>query len=211
MNLDDLLPSNIKQAWDTTSPASDFSPLPAGTYEMQIVSGQLGESRTGKPRYAVKWQVCSGEHAGRFVWQDFWLTQAGLPMAKRDLAKLGISQLNDLQKPLQGGSIFSVEVSIRQRDNGKKYNEVKRFSFLRTEEADPFAPKPEVERALGEEDGFLDPKKRQKSPSKKIALADITPDNLTPEEVRYLNLCDWSAGQTIRDKIQEMREGEGNV
>jgi hypothetical protein len=142
MNLDNLL-----QAWDSTSPATDFTPIPTGTYEAEAI-GQLGESRTGTPRYAVKWKICNGEYEGRFAWQDLWLTPLGLPMAKRDLQKLGIIQREDVFKPLPVGRIYSVEIAVRTRDNGKKYNEVKRFSYLRTE-TDPFAPpeqEPEVKR-----------------------------------------------------------------
>jgi hypothetical protein len=34
-----------------------------------------------------------GEHADRVVWHDVWLSDAALPMAKRDLGKLGITSL----------------------------------------------------------------------------------------------------------------------
>ena len=63
MRLNDLLHNEIKQAWDTT-PEADYQPLPSGQYEMEAVSGELGESRKGKPRYVVKWCVCDGEHSG---------------------------------------------------------------------------------------------------------------------------------------------------
>ncbi|MGB1885124.1 MAG: hypothetical protein ACPHUF_14565, partial [Gammaproteobacteria bacterium] len=40
--------------------------------------------------FKLTFRVLEGEHEGRQFWHDVWLTAAALPMAKHDLAKLGI-------------------------------------------------------------------------------------------------------------------------
>jgi hypothetical protein len=60
-------------------------------------------------------------------------------MTKRELAKLGIERIADLEKPLPSGRIYMLSVVVRVRDNGTSHNEVKRFEFLRVDK-DPFAP-----------------------------------------------------------------------
>ena len=138
-SLNDLLNNDLRTAFDNTTAADDFQPLPNGAYEMEVASIVQAESKTGKPKCVVKWRAIDGEYVGRFVWQDLWLTPAALPMAKRELKKLGITQFADIGKPLPTDRVYRVQVVVRVRDGGANHNEVKRFDYLRTE-VEPFAP-----------------------------------------------------------------------
>lgn len=65
-----------------------------------------------------------------------------MPMAKRDLNKLGITSLLQLEKPLPIGIRCKVQVALRRDDNGTSFNRVRHFEVVGIDqpEADPFAP-----------------------------------------------------------------------
>ncbi|HND55925.1 MAG TPA: DUF669 domain-containing protein [Pirellulaceae bacterium] len=133
----------LRAAWSDTQAADEFEPLPAGTYVARVVSGELFTSRTnGTPGYKLAFKVLEGEHAGRQVWLDVWLTEAALPMAKRDLAKLGVVRLEQLEAPLPRGIRCSVRVALRTADDGTKFNVVRSFEVVGIDppDVDPFAP-----------------------------------------------------------------------
>lgn len=134
----------LKKAWDTTAAADDFNPLPAGTYIARLVSGELTTAKTGTPGYKLTFRVLEGEYAGRQLWCDIWLTPAALPMAKRDLAKLGITTLDQLETPVPPGMRCSVKVTLRKDDDGTERNRVKAFDVIGVDTTDDeaFAPQP---------------------------------------------------------------------
>ncbi len=102
--LTDILGSagvNFRDRWDNTSAADDFATLPAGEYIAKIISGELETSRTNStPGYKLTFSVLEGEFVGRRFWHDVWLSDAALPMAKRDLGKLGVTDPAQLEGPL---------------------------------------------------------------------------------------------------------------
>ncbi len=118
---------SLRSQWATTEAAGDFAPLPAGTYSTRILSGELSKAATGTPGYKLCFRVLEGEHAGRLLWHDIWLTAPALPMAKRDLAKLGVVTLDQLEAPLPPGIRCAVKVTLRQDDAGTQYNRVRSF------------------------------------------------------------------------------------
>ncbi len=134
-------------AWNSTTAAGDFEPLPPGWYVCRVESGELDTSRAGTPGYKLTFSVLEGpdpenSHAGRKLWHDLWLTTPAMPMAKRDLAKLGIDELQQLEKPLPAGIRCKVQVALRKGDDGVEHNRVKRFDVvdIDTPDADPDAP-----------------------------------------------------------------------
>ena len=145
-SLSDILRSadhqTLSQLWNSTKPAEDFTPLPTGTYTCHVVGGEPSNSRTGTPGYKVTFRVLDAEFTGRQVWTDFWLTPAAMPITRRDLGKLGITDPEQLDRPLPRGIRCSVKVVKRTRDDGTEHNEVKGFDVLgiETPERDPFAP-----------------------------------------------------------------------
>jgi hypothetical protein len=130
---------NLERAWQTTKPADDLKPIPPGDYRCRIVRGELCNSKSGTPGYKIVLEVLDGEHAGRLVWHDFWLTEAALPIARRDLGKLGIERAEQLEQPLPEGIIVMAKVVIHRRDDGAESNVVRRFDVVAVE---PPAPDP---------------------------------------------------------------------
>jgi len=134
---------NLSRAWGETKAAEDFAPLPSGEYVARIVGGELFTSKTkGTAGYKLAFRVLEGEHADRQFWHDVWLTPAALPMAKRDLAKLGVTALEQLERPLPPGIRCRVKLALRRDDDGSEYNKVRGFEVIGIDEpeADAFAP-----------------------------------------------------------------------
>lgn len=145
--LSDILANGSKealsQAWDRTIAAADFAPLPAGEYVAYVVSGELFTSKTkATAGYKLSFRVLEGEHAGRLFWDDLWLTPAALPMAKRDLGKLGVTSLDQLERPLPPGIRCKVKLVLRRDDDGTERNRVRSFEVVGIDspEQDAFAP-----------------------------------------------------------------------
>ena len=51
-------------------------------------------------------------------------------MAKRDLAKLGVTALEQLERPLPPGIRCKVKLALRRDDDGTEYNRVKTFEVV---------------------------------------------------------------------------------
>jgi len=135
--------SSLASAWDSTEAAKDFAPLPAGEYIARIIAGESETSRAKQtPGYKLSFKVLEGEHTGRQFWHDIWLTPAAMPMAKRDLGKLGVTSLEQLDQPLPPGIRCKVKLALRREDDGSERNRVVQFEVLSFDkpEVDPFAP-----------------------------------------------------------------------
>ena len=135
----------LSQAWAETTAAKDFAPLPSGEYVCHITNGELETSRTNStPGYKIEFTVLDGEFAKRKVWHDCWLTEAALPQSKRDLGKLGVTSLDQLNQPLPRGIRCKVRVVLRTDDSGAQFNKVRSFEVIGLDvpERDPFAPEP---------------------------------------------------------------------
>lgn len=133
----------LRRVWNHTEAAQDFAPLPNGEYVARIIAGELFTGRTnGTPGYKLAFKVLEGDHAGRQFWHDIWLTPAALPMAKRDLGKLGVKDLEQLERPLPPGIRCKVKLAQRRDDDGSEYNRVRRLDVLGIDEPerDAFAP-----------------------------------------------------------------------
>lgn len=133
----------LSQAWDAVSAAEDFAPLPSGEYIARIMAGELFTSKTkGTVGYKLCFQVLEGEHQGRQFWHDIWLTPAALPMAKRDLGRIGVTSLEQLERPLPPGICCRVKLALRQADDGTAHNRVQTFKVIRVDppNTNPFAP-----------------------------------------------------------------------
>jgi hypothetical protein len=135
---------DLSAQYASTEAAAERELLPPGKYLCRVARGELGKASTGTPRYLLRFEVIEGPHAGRFIYHDVWLTPAALPQAKRDLAKLGVQALSQLESPVPPGIVCEVAVVIRSSDGGDQRNSVRRFDFIRRDEDamdDPdFAP-----------------------------------------------------------------------
>jgi Protein of unknown function (DUF669) len=146
-SLSDILKNGQQQkladAWDSTNAAEDFTPLPSDEYAALIEAGELFTSKTkGTAGYKFTFRVVEGPYAGRRFWHDVWLTEAAVAMAKRDLGKIGVTSLDQLERPLPQGIVCTVKLVLRRDDDGAEFNRVKRFDLLRIDvpQPDPFAP-----------------------------------------------------------------------
>ena len=130
--------ADLARAFDEAEAADDMRPLPAGTYRCRLTSGELTAAKSGTPGYATTFTVADGEHKGRKLWHTVWLTPAAMPLAKRDLLKLGITSLDMLERPLPAGFVCDVKVVVRADDDGMERNHVRSFVVVEVV-ADPTA------------------------------------------------------------------------
>jgi hypothetical protein len=70
-----------------------------------------------------------------------------MPMSKRDLSKLGVTSVDQLDNPLPRGIRCKVRLALRRDDDGREYNRVRSFEVINIDkpERDPFAPAEEKE------------------------------------------------------------------
>lgn len=118
--------------------AGDMLPLPRGTYRCRVTDGEIVTSKSGTPGYQLVFVVDDAEHKGRRLWHTAWLTEAAMPMSKRDLAKLGVTSLDMLDRPLPAGFVCDVKVALRVDDDGVERNRVVSFAVVEVL-ADPTA------------------------------------------------------------------------
>jgi hypothetical protein len=136
----------MAKAWAETAAATDRAPIPAGLYELRVREGVLSESRNkGTPSFKLTLEVLGGEHAGRLVWSDLWLTAKALPMTKRDLSKLGVAlpatwpeALAALRAAKLPALKLRAHVLLKRSDEGAEWNEVRAFEVVGVE-TDPTA------------------------------------------------------------------------
>jgi hypothetical protein len=150
--LSDILLTNsereqLSRLWSNTKPADDLKPIPRGVYRCRIVRGELFRSRKDNLGYKLTLEVAEGEHAGRRLWHDVWLTDDGAKYALRDLGKLGVESQEQLDAPLPEGIIVAANVVLRRGDDGTERNELKHshpFDVIGIEPPapEPFAPSP---------------------------------------------------------------------
>lgn len=135
---------NINDLWKSTAAANDFGPLPPGLYVCRLASGELRQAKTGTPEYVLTFKVLDGEHKGRQVWHSLYLTPAALPMAKRDLGKIGMTSPEQMEQPIPKGIRCRVHVTLRKDDSGAEHNRVRSFDAIGRDpqDVDPFAPLP---------------------------------------------------------------------
>ena len=139
----------IREQWDETEAAADFTPLPAGTYAAHVQCVELFNARTGTPGVKIQFRVAEGEHAGRMLFHDLWLTPPALPQTKRDCLKLGLDSLERLESAtvLPGRIRCKVRAALRTDDSGEQFNRVRGFDVVGVDkpERDPFAPAEDTE------------------------------------------------------------------
>lgn len=132
----------LERSWSVVKAADDLKPIPSGEYRCRLANGELFTAKSGTPGFKLTLEVLDGDHAGRRVWHDVWLSEAALAMAKRDLTKLGIEHPSQLERPLPDGIIVAARVALRRSEDGAEFNRVVRFDVVAVEPPapEPFAP-----------------------------------------------------------------------
>ncbi len=126
--LDNDSRNELARQFKEAEAAGDYEPLPRGEYEVDVVNGEVCVSDRGTPGYTVTFQVNDGEHRGRRIWHTFWLSAAALPYSKRDMAKLGITKLEQCEQPVPPGLFCRVSVVVRMDNRGIQRNNVTRIT-----------------------------------------------------------------------------------
>ena len=81
--------ADLRRQWDATPPAREFVPLPTGIYDAHVHKVELHAAKTGTPGVKIQFRVCAGDHVGRMLFHDCWLTPAALAVNQmRDCEKL---------------------------------------------------------------------------------------------------------------------------
>jgi hypothetical protein len=133
----------LERLWKTTKPAAELRPLPSDDYRCRIVNGELFNAKKGTPGFKLTFEVLDGEHAGRRVWWDTWLSsEAAVAISLRELAKIGVTELTQLDSPPPDGIIVVAKVRLRRTEEETEYNSVVRFDVVAIEPQapEPFAP-----------------------------------------------------------------------
>lgn len=50
--------------------SGDFAELPEGTYEVEVVSMELGQSKASDPMLKITFEILDGEHEGNKIWYN---------------------------------------------------------------------------------------------------------------------------------------------
>jgi hypothetical protein len=143
----------LNKIWDDTEAAADIGTLPPGEYVCRIVSGERHSSRSkGTPSYKLTFEVAEGDFSGRRLWHDCWLTLSALPYTKRDLAKIGIRSLGQMDQPVPPGIHCRCKVALRRDDEGVERNRIQSFEYvgIHTPPKDPFAPQDDLQEGAGQ-------------------------------------------------------------
>jgi hypothetical protein len=126
---------DLNALWDATEAAAEFQPLPPGKYRALLVDGRLAESAANKTlSYKLKYEVLEpAVHAGRKIFHDMFLTPNALPVSKRDLAKIGITDPRQLRQPPPAGIVVDLKIAQRKGQKGDDdtmFNRVSSFEVV---------------------------------------------------------------------------------
>ena len=130
----------IRQTWAATEASGESGPLPGGEY-LAVVGGVRRRQNWHAERENPARGPSPSVHESATV-ARCWLTPAAMPGSKRDLMKLGILDLEQLNRPIPPGIIVSVKVALRKDDDGTERNRLTKFDVLRIEPPmpNPFTP-----------------------------------------------------------------------
>jgi hypothetical protein len=142
--LSDILTAGQRKSyfanWDTVKAAGDFI-VAKGEYVALLIDGYAFTANTGTKGYKLAFEIAEGEHTGRKVFHELWLTEAAKPQTKRDLDALGIKDPErQLEGPVPQGIVVALTVVVRKDDDGIEQNRIRRIKFMRIAPCDPFAP-----------------------------------------------------------------------
>jgi hypothetical protein len=116
--------------------AQATGPVPAATYNVVAVEGKFARShRKGTPSYKLKVEIADGDHKGRVLWHDYYLTPAARAASKGALAQF---EVKDVSQPMADRFACVARVRIRQDDDGIERNEITHLKVVRKIERFPF-------------------------------------------------------------------------
>jgi hypothetical protein len=120
-----------KKAEPPAPPARKKRTLRPGEYLAHIVDGRMLRYSTGKVGYRLTFRVAAGEFAGWNFYHTLWMTEAALPLTLRDLAWLGLTDIEQLRKPLPKSMRCRVRVNLVSRGGGPEHVRVVSVEVLK--------------------------------------------------------------------------------
>lgn len=119
-----------------------LDPLPAGTYDVQIVDSAIKDAKSGNGRYLeFTFEVVRGEYKGRRLWDrlNIWNTnQDAAEIAKGALSSIclavGVDRLNNTEQLYRKPLRATVKIDMYQ---GNPKNEIKGYSPVQQGGAPP--------------------------------------------------------------------------
>ena len=114
----------------------DFSPIPAGDYQVRIVETSLETTKSGTGQYIkLRMDVTGPSHEGRVLWANLNIkndSQKAEEIGRQQLGAVmravGLDSLQDTDQ-LAGGAM-TVKVTIRKSEQYGDQNEVKSFKAV---------------------------------------------------------------------------------
>lgn len=123
----------IAQAEAAGESLEEFTPIPAGSYEVSILEAKAVKTKKGdKDMFKVTFVVEGGPHAGRRLWSNLVISPdspKAMAILIRQLTALGVRHLMDAGASLEQvaaglkGALATVKVSVGEY-GGKPKNEV---------------------------------------------------------------------------------------
>lgn len=118
--------------------STEFTPLPNGEYTFLVTKSEVRQSQTGKTGYNIEAEVVEGDHAGRKVFNTFYISpespkalgvffnqMAAFGLTKEDYFSAGPTDEQVVDDLL--GTYF-VGTTEQVENNGKTYANFKRFA-----------------------------------------------------------------------------------
>jgi len=118
-------------------PQQDFSPIPAGVYQVAILESEMRATKAGTGRYLLlTMEVLDGEHAGRRLWDRLNLdnpNETAMKIAQQTLAS--ICRAVGVIAPSDSSDLHSrpmlAKVTIKAASGGyEASNEIKGYSAI---------------------------------------------------------------------------------
>lgn len=135
---------DLESLWNSAEAAPELRPLPAGKYDCRVYGIELFKARrNATPGVKITFAIADGQFANRRLWLDLWLTPAAIGQTKRELAKLGITELAQIERPNPAAIRrirCQVAATLRKGDDGTEFNAVRSFAVtgIDPETVDPF-------------------------------------------------------------------------
>lgn len=126
--LGDSKASEVMKLFDQAQAAGEARSIPEGAYRLRVDKVDFHAAKNGTASVRLSLVVDEGELKGSRIWHQLWLTQAAMEYTKRDLAKLGITNLNDLS--IHPGTVIAASVKTEADDNGGERSRVQSFDVV---------------------------------------------------------------------------------
>lgn len=111
-----------------TSNGGDFTPIPDGIYSVVVAAAEERTSSKGTPGISLRLCVSGGEHAGRVIFDNLWVTERAMGRVLYVLRCMGITPpkgTSELTAEALVGRTATVDVASETGQDGRVWPRVK--------------------------------------------------------------------------------------